>query len=179
MSRTKNIFNRAVVLRALIGVFNQQANAGAGRHAIKQCRREFLPDPVRGAGREARGAGAASVEIAADRPPLTGCRAARHRRYTQAPARVIFAESGRERGLNCVFPAPSQLRYRCCHLRVLIFINVEMFTGREQLRFWSAYSRHRRRCQTPAVSEHIGYCSMESRHAVCRLHKIRTPSSDR
>ncbi len=37
----ENIFNRAVVLRALICAFNQQANAGAGRHAIKHAGENF------------------------------------------------------------------------------------------------------------------------------------------
>ncbi|CNU74083.1 Uncharacterised protein [Salmonella enterica subsp. enterica serovar Bovismorbificans] len=63
VSRTKNIFNRAVVLRALIGVFNQQANAGAGRHAIKHAGENFYLIRFAALGSIARGAGAASVEI--------------------------------------------------------------------------------------------------------------------
>ena len=35
MPWTENVFNRAIVLRTLIGILNQQTNAGPGRHAFE------------------------------------------------------------------------------------------------------------------------------------------------
>ncbi|ABU76158.1 hypothetical protein ESA_00888 [Cronobacter sakazakii ATCC BAA-894] len=41
VSWTEHIFNRAVILGALIGIFNQQADAGAGGHALKHAGENF------------------------------------------------------------------------------------------------------------------------------------------
>src|SRR5690606_16249387 len=41
VARTEDVFNRAVVLGALIGVFNQQTNAGPGGTAFKNAGENF------------------------------------------------------------------------------------------------------------------------------------------
>ena len=41
MAWTKNILNGAVILRTLIGIFNQQANTGAGGDAVEHAGKDF------------------------------------------------------------------------------------------------------------------------------------------
>ena len=63
MAGTKQIFDGAVILRALIGVFNQQPDAGAGSDAFKHAGQNAHPIRLAALSGIARGARTAPVEI--------------------------------------------------------------------------------------------------------------------
>ena len=66
MTGTKQIFNRAVVLRTLVGIFNQQADRGAGGDALENAGQNFHLIRLAALRGIARGAGTAAVEIVLD-----------------------------------------------------------------------------------------------------------------
>ena len=63
MSRTENVLNGAVVLRTLVGILNQQANAGPGGHALEYAGEDLHLVRLAALGGIARGSRTTAIEI--------------------------------------------------------------------------------------------------------------------
>ena len=63
VSRTENVLNGAVVLRTLVGILNQQANAGPGGHALEYAGEDLHLVRLAALGGIARGSRTTAIEI--------------------------------------------------------------------------------------------------------------------
>lgn len=177
MAQAENVFNCAVILRALVSVFDQQANAGASSNAFKNTGENFDLIRLAALGGIARCPVATTVEV------MLQVRF-RQRNAGGTPSTMQPSASPCDspkvvtrKSCPIVFPAITAPLLLC--LRVyLIFINREIFTGRQQLLFGEHKHTIAAVIKLQPVNGTSGYCSIRCT-MLLPTSQINTPSSAR